>query len=202
MKVKSVFKELHIAIKAQMRATPDTTKPPVSYQVLDATTGQQTRQFSILEKREFRRLPWIVRFLQKHLGAPRTQKVLLSQEEQNKLIHTVVQEIQELDDPTTFQQVLRPIFAIAETKCDSDEQRFMLTLFSQVLTLLMEKSAAFLQRAQQQETELGHRDHYRALTNYWVYLIIGTIYKEESTSYSINASRRQCVCVQFPLSLQ
>jgi len=163
-----------------MRTVPD-TKAPTSYQVLDATTGRRTNQFHILEKHEFRRAAWICRILSKLNVSPRSTNALLSRDERNNIIRTALDEIKEQQNPKTYGQVLQPFFSVMENQCTNQEKRRMLQLFSKLLTLILETSAPFLEQAQEQEPELGPQEHYRALANYWVYLIIGTIYHDDDT---------------------
>lgn len=164
-----------------MRTVPTThaakKRPPVKMQVLDATTGCRNHQFPLLEKRDFRRSHWILRILEKLSRAKKKNKraLLMSDEERNTMIQTALNEIKHMEKPTSYEQVLQPLFSTVEKLCENEEQKRMMKLFSSLLCLIVESSAMFLHQSVQKEKELGSRGHYRALTNYWAYLIIGTI---------------------------
>ena len=165
------------------------TSDKASLQVLDATTGCRTNQFSLLKKRDFRRSPWIHRLFHSLCRQrKKNNKIALNdKEERSELLRVALQEIQQLENPETYHQVLLyPFIAVAEKKCDTDKQRHTVQLFSQLISLILETSAVFLKRAQEQEVELGPKEHYRALTNYWVYLILKTVYEDDDSIHPLS----------------
>jgi hypothetical protein len=153
---------------------------PSSKQVLDVTTGSRTNDFALLEKRDFRRAPWLMRTITQTLccRAPRNTNRSLSKQERNAFIQEALDELKKLKNPSSYDEVLKPFFATAEKLCVTDHEQHLMKLFSSLLSLILESSADFLNQSHQREVGLGPRDHYRALTNYWVYLILGTIFDD------------------------
>ena len=159
-------------------------------QVLDTTTGNRTNDFTLLEKRNFRRAPWLMRTIRTHIKpcqrAPRAANLLLKKQDRIELIQTALVKLKKLKNPSSYDEVLQPFFATGEQLCETDHERRLMKLFSSLLSLILESSATFLNESHQREVGLRPREHYRALTNYWVYLILGTIFNDTDAIPDLN----------------
>jgi hypothetical protein len=150
-----------------------------SYQVLNAD-GMDTRQIRLPRKRRsFSRAPWIVRKLHS------TKVVSYLHDHEEALVQTVQEAIEELKKRKhpSYRDVLQPLFSIfpvmanitSSSSAVAAPSGRLLANYSDLVSLIATKSAEFLNhsRAQQEARLLTPRGHYRALTNYWAYLIVG-----------------------------
>ena len=138
-----------------------------------------TRQFRVpRNRRSFSRAPWIFRKL-------RATKVVSSLHDHEEALEQnfeeAIEELKKRKHPS-YRDVLEPLFSIfpvmANTMSSSAvaaSSGRLLASFSDLLSLIVTKSAEFLNHSgtQQEARLLTPRDHYRALTNYWAYLIVG-----------------------------
>jgi hypothetical protein len=159
-------------------SSPESQRSLDSYQVLNAD-GMDTRQIRLpRNKRSFSRAPWIVRKLH-------SNKVVSSlhdhAEALEKSVEEAIEELKKRKHPS-YRDVLHPLFSIFPVMANimsSSEVAApsggLSASFSDLLSLIVTKSAAFFNhsRTQPEARLLTPRGHYRALTNYWAYLIVG-----------------------------
>jgi hypothetical protein len=163
-----------------MASSPASQRSLDSYQVLNAE-GLETRQFRLPRNRQsFPRAPWIARKL--HSTKPLVSSSLHDHEEALQLnVEEAIEELKKRKHPT-YRHVLQPLFSIfpvmtniMSSSAVAASSGRLLASFSDLLSLIVDKSAEFLNHSgtQPEGRLLTPRGRYRALTNYWVYLIVG-----------------------------
>jgi VanZ family protein len=165
-------------IALNLSSSPEFQRSLDSYQVLNAD-GSETRQFRLpRNRRSFPRAHWIARKLH-------STKVVSSlhdyEEALEQNVNEAIEELKKRKHPS-YRDVLQPLFSIfpvmtniMSSSAVAESSGRLLTSFSDLLSLIVNKSAEFLKHSEtQQEGRLSTpRGRYRALTNFWVYLIVG-----------------------------
>jgi len=186
-------------MKRVLMATDGESTPRMSFQVIP---GQGTETIRLLEKKEFRRTNWLLRMFHSIQTSRENNNNYNPYSKSETKTYSQVQQLVDKIPPT--QDVVNKIcealtrlekekhftytdtlFALANQSLTSSslayaypKEHTMGLLFQDLISKLVTSSAAFLKQVGHREEAnlLSPRAHYRALTNYWVYLLVQWVF--------------------------